>query len=142
MCNDYFPGSPRCSVRFNGYELNAQTVHFQNFHNILSTVTKPQKKILWVLKLKTDSAIVTSTVNKSTKNDYRSCPLISKKGSISGQKSRTPTSEFFCHPLSKSSFLPSLLTPPPSKPGTCCVSSRLCARSQLNQLRPGRIYCG
>jgi len=129
-------------MRFNGYELSGQTVCFQNFHHILSMVTKPQKKILRIFKLKPDSAMVTSTFTKSAKKYYRSCPLISKKGGISGQKSRTPTSRFLCNPLSKSSFLLSLLTPPLSKPETCCVSPRRSAHSQFNQLQPGRIYCG
>lgn len=74
-----------------------------------------------------------------------SCPFISEKGSILGQKSRTPTFIFFfffCQHLIKSSFFLSLLTPPPSKPRACCVSLQLCTCSLFHQLMPGRIYCG
>lgn len=74
-----------------------------------------------------------------------SCPFISEKGSILGQKSRTPTYNFFfffCQLLIKSSFFLSLLTPSPSKPRACCVSLQLCTCSLFHQLMPGRIYYG
>lgn len=74
-----------------------------------------------------------------------SCPFISEKGSISGQKKQHSYLQyfiFFCQPLIESSFFLSLLTPPPSKPRACCVSLQLCTCSLFHQLMPGTIYCG